>query len=143
MKKTTYLFIILLFILIAFPIYFNQVKAIEVSNATVTEGNGRLSIQGANPIGTVDVDKTTDAQNTYMEKRYNRYITVLAFISAMAAVTMLAIFIKHIVTFASLGTEHWILRRKAMFGLLWSGIATALLGSATLIMALSYNAFKF
>ena len=49
----------------------------------------------------------------------------------------------HIIKFAATGTEHWIIRRNAMFGMLWSAIATALLGSATLIMGLAFNIFSW
>lgn len=143
MKSKIQIFLALLFIIISFPICFNTGKAIDISGAQVVESNGKITVQGAGAISSVDADSTKTTQNTYMEERYNRYITVLAFISGIAAITMLALFIKHVITFASLGTEHWILRRKAMFGLLWSGIATALLGSATLIMGLAYNAFQF
>lgn len=115
--------------------------SIDVSNMVIEENSdGKLQVKNVTPVD--DANKTAKHQKNYMEERYGRYITVLAFITAIAAITMLAIFIKHIIHLAALGTEHWIVRRNAMIGLLWSGIATALLGSATLIMALAYNAFQ-
>ena len=138
MKKSVNIILILFSVLFLFlPL---KTYAIDVSNLYVTQNNGTLTVKN---VESVDSSKNTrDYQDTYMTDRYNKYITVISFITAIATITMAGIFIKHIIHFASLGTEHWIVRRNAMIGLLWSGIATALLGSATLILAIAYNAFQ-
>lgn len=117
-----------------------SVRAIDVKNIYITQSNGTLKVKN---VESVDSSKNTkDYQETYMEDKYGKYITVIAFITAIATITMIGIFIKHVIHFASLGTEHWVVRRNSMIGLLWSAIATMLLGSATLILAIFYNAFQ-
>ena len=56
--------------------------------------------------------------------------------------TMVAIFMKHCIKLATLGTEHWALKRNSIVGLMWSGIAAALLGGSTIFFAITYNLFK-
>ena len=117
-----------------------SVRAIDVKNIYITQSNGTLKVKN---VESVDSSKNTkDYQETYMEDKYGKYITVIAFITAIATITMIGIFIKHVIHFASLGTEHWVVRRNSMIGLLWSAIATMLLGSDTLILAIFYNAFQ-
>lgn len=116
-------------------------RAIDVSNMKIEQKGNQLEITTVKPVETLE--QTRDYQKTYMEDRYNRYIKVITFITAVATITMLGIFIMHIIKFAATGTEHWIIRRNAMFGMLWSGIATGLLGSATLIMGLAFNIFSW
>lgn len=144
MKKSFSMFFLIIIMMLSFiPI---KTNAIEISNMQVVESNGKLTVTGVEDVDNAEVTK--ESQNDFLYGnngdggKMGNYITVIAFITAIATITMLAIFIKHVIHFAALGTEHWIIRRNAMFGLLWSAIATALLGSATLIMALSYNAFQ-
>ena len=118
-----------------------SVKAIDVSDLEVSQNGNQLIIKDATSVESLE--QTRDYQKTYMEDRYERYIKVITFITAIATITMLGIFIMHIIKFAATGTEHWIIRRNAMFGMLWSAIATALLGSATLIMGLAFNIFSW
>lgn len=132
----------LIFLVMLFLCLGISVQAIDTSNMNITfDGEGELIVDN---ISSVDEHTdTAEQQNKEMENRYNKYITVIGFVTAIATITMLGVFIKHVVHFASLGAEHWIVRRNAMIGLLWSGIAFALLGSATLILGLVYNAFSF
>ena len=132
----------LIFIIMLMTCFSLNVHAIDVSNMNIEfDGHGALNISG---VGGVNQNvNTTQQQNKEMAARYDKYITVIAFISAIATITMMGVFIKHIVHFASLGAEHWIVRRNALIGLLWSGIAFTLLGSATLILGIVYNAFQF
>ena len=144
MKKSFCIFFS--FLIIMLNIIPMKTNAIDISDVKITQSNGQLTIEGAGTI--INADKSINAQNEYLygedgkSGKMGNYITVIAFITALATITMAGIFIKHVIHFASLGTEHWIVRRNSMIGLLWSAIATALLGSATLIMAISYNAFQ-
>lgn len=135
-KKISFILFYFLFLFLPF-----SVKAIDVSNMEIKQNGNQLEIKQVNSVESLE--QTRDYQEDYMTDRYNRYITVITFITAIATITMLGIFIMHIIKFAATGTEHWIIRRNAMFGLLWSGIATALLGSATLIMGLAFNVFSW
>lgn len=143
MKKTIN---ILCIIMMMFSFLSIKTNAIDVSNVEITEQSGQLSVKGVAAV--TDDASTKESQEEYLygedgkSGKMGNYITVIAFITAIATITMIAIFIKNVIHFGALGTEHWIVRRNAMFGLLWSAIATALLGSATLILALSYNAFQ-
>lgn len=133
-----YIFVLFVFIFLMLPM---SVKAIDVSDLEVSQNGNQLIIKDATSVESLE--QTRDYQKTYMEDRYERYIKVITFITAIATITMLGIFIMHIIKFAATGTEHWIIRRNAMFGMLWSAIATALLGSATLIMGLAFNIFSW
>ena len=144
MNKYISKFCVMMLILLTIFSNFTIIKtnAIDISDLEIKESeDGQLSVSGV--MGVDDVEDTVEYQEQHMNERYGRYITVISFITAIAAITMLGIFIKHVVHFAALGTEHWIVRRNTMFGLLWSGVSFMLLGSATLIMALAYNAFSF
>lgn len=132
------LFILLSFLFLLIPL---TTKAIDVSNMEIVQNGNQLEVKQINSVE--KLEQTRDYQKEYMEDRYNRYIKVITFITAIATITMLGIFIMHIIKFAATGTEHWIIRRNAMFGMLWSGIATGLLGSATLIMGLAFNVFSW
>jgi len=72
-------------------------------------------------------------------KQYSEAITLFG---GLATITLVGVFIWHFVKLAGLGTEHWILKRSCMIGMLWSGLAAALLGSGTLTFALFYGAFQ-
>lgn len=143
MKQKILSIVMILFIILS---SFVRVNAIDVSNITISNSGGALVVKN---VTAGNESSTLTAQNTYLygddgnSGKMSNFITLLSFATAIATVTMFGIFIKHVILFAGKGAEHWMLRRNEMFGLLWSGIATALLGSATLIMALSYNAFKF
>ena len=133
---------VLLFVLLLVPIlsFAMPVHAIDYDNIKVEIGSdSQIIVKNANGIQSTDTKKQTAA----MEKKYNKYFTVIAFITAIATITMIGIFIKHCVKFSALGTEHWMVRRNCMIGMLWSGVATALLGSATFVLAIFYNAFTF
>lgn len=139
-KKKIYILIMFLFL----PFMIVPVNAIDTSNISISIGsNKEITVDGVKPYtNTSEVENSKKQQTTAMGKKFEKMNNLLTFITGIATITMLGIFIKNIIHFATLGTEHWILKRQAMFGLLWTGIATALLGSATLWMALSYGLFK-
>lgn len=124
--------------LLFFPL---TIKAIDVSNLEVVQNGQTLTVRQIEAVE--NLEQTRDAQDQFFVERYGKYITVITFITGIATITMMGIFIMHIVKFAITGTEHWIVRRTAMFGMLWSAVATALLGSATLIMGLAFNVFSW
>lgn len=70
--------------------------------------------------------------------RYRKFIVGVA---GLGAVTMVALFIKHFVVLGTVAGNPQA-REEALKGLLYTGLATALLGSVSIIMSLFYNVFK-
>lgn len=138
MKLKNILLYLFVLIVLLFPLTIN---AIDVSNLEIVQNGQTLTVKEVTAVE--NLEQTRDAQDKYMVESYAKYIKVITFITAIASITMMGIFIVHVIKFAITGTEHWIIRRTAMMGMLWSGIATALLGSATLIMGLAFNVFAW
>ena len=92
-------------------------------------GNGAANISGTNNMN--------DSFDTIIEK----YKTVITFVSAVGAVTMVAIFIMN---FMKLGTTagNPTERSKCVTALIWSGLAAAGLGSVALIVGIFYGMLK-
>ena len=85
-------------------------------------------------------NRKTDAKK--LDKLLKSYKEFITLVGGVATITMVAIFITHFIKLGTLGTEHWVVKRSVMIGLLWSGLSAALLGSGTLIFAIVYNAFN-
>ena len=117
-----------------------SIPAYSIDNTTVTQSGDMLSIDGNQKQYKPAVGKFRDIKE--ISDKMEEYKTVITFISGLATITMVAIFMKHFIKLAVLGTEHWAVKRNCIIGLLWSGIATVLLGSATTVFAISYNLFK-
>ena len=97
----------------------------------VTIKNGEVALN-ANSVQNAD-----DAKGTII-KRYKGLVT---FFGGLAAITMVAIFIKH---FIELGIKasNPMERKQLTSGLVWSGIAAACLGSVTFLFSIVYGVFK-
>ena len=79
--------------------------------------------------------------NGSFSKIIDKYKTAITFISAIGAVTMVAIFIFMFMKLGSTSgnpTE----RSKCLTGLIWSGIAAAGLGSVALVVGIFYGALR-
>ena len=117
-----------------------SVFAIDDTNVTLS-GN---SITVGNNFGENKEDMEKGKQNDLKEvdNKLGKYRDAIIFISGLATITMVLIFMRHCIKLGVLGTEHWALKRNSIMGLLWSGLAVALLGGMTLFFAISYNLFK-
>ena len=82
-------------------------------------------------------NSTADTFGKIMEK----YKGVITFVGGIATVTMVAIFILNFMKLGSTSTNPTE-RQKVLTGLIWSGIAAALLGSVTLIVGVFYGMLK-
>lgn len=89
-----------------------------------------------------DEEKSQKDDLKVITSKIEEYKEVITFLGGLATITMVAIFIKHFIKLGVLGTEHWAVKRSSIMGLLWSGIAAILLGSSTLVFAISYNLFN-
>ena len=87
---------------------------------------------------TVDTLKSTDGENVYT-KSLSEFRKAVIFISGIGTVCMILFFILNFINLGkSQGNPQE--RQKAISGLIISGIASAGLGSVTMIVALFFNA---
>lgn len=97
------------------------------------DSNGNIILEGNG------VNFGDDSSSSWNEI-FRRYRSIIIGLSGFATLTMLAAFI---FLFTKLGTTsgNESERRKVITGILFTGIATALLGSVTIVMGFFYNAF--
>lgn len=92
------------------------------------DNNGKVS-------GTI---KDLDDKKTTLNNLLSEYRTVIAFLSGIGSLSMIMFFIMNFIALGnSKGNPQ--ARQKAITGLIVSGIATAGLGSVTVITGLFYN----
>lgn len=91
--------------------------------------------------GTSDVSGSANSMDDSFSKIIDKYKTVITFVSAVGAVTMIAIFI---LNFMKLGTTSGnpTERSKCITALIWSGLAAAGLGSVALVVGIFYGALR-
>lgn len=91
--------------------------------------------------GTTNISGTTNNMDGSFNRIINKYKTVITFVSAIGAVTMVAVFI---LNFMKLGTTSGnpTERSKCIGALIWSGLAAAGLGSVALVVGIFYSALK-
>jgi hypothetical protein len=100
------------------------------ANFNVSWGSDTMTVSGAS--------NNMDGSFT---KIINKYKTVITFVSAIGAVTMVAVFI---LNFMKLGTTSGnpAERSKCITALIWSGLAAAGLGSVALVVGVFYGALS-
>lgn len=89
---------------------------------------------------TTTFDEKTDSTSTW-NTIFQKYRVVITGISGIATLSFLAIFIILMLKLAK-SADNPTERSKVLNGVLWTGIALALTGSATLMCALAWNALK-
>ena len=87
------------------------------------------------------VNATSNSTQATFGKIMTKYKDVITFVSGIATVTMVAIFILNFMKLGSTATNPTE-RQKVLTGLIWSGIAAALLGSVTLVVGVFYGMLK-
>ena len=109
-----------------------QLKANAVfdNNFNVSWGNNTSNITGS-----------ANSMNDSFSKIIDKYKTAITFVSAIGAVTMIAVFI---INFMKLGTTSGnpTERSKCITALIWSGLAAAGLGSVALVVGIFYGALR-
>lgn len=123
-------------------IFLLPISAFAIDDTNITLSGGGISV--GNNFGENKDDMGKGKQNDLKEvdNKLGKYRDAIIFISGLATITMVLIFMRHCIKLGVLGTEHWALKRNSIMGLLWSGLAAALLGGMTLFFAISYNLFK-
>ena len=89
--------------------------------------------------GNVSVSGTSN-KNTW-NQIFEKYKKVIVGVTGIATLTLLLVFIISIVNLAANGSNPQ-KRSMALTWILWTGIATGLLGSVTIIFGIAYNAFS-
>ena len=119
--------IVVMCFMIATPVLASNIKGFGDYYVEETpDGEIVVYIDESNNI-TEDQDYWKDKLDLLMEQ-YGRTIT---FITGVLTITLVIVFIWLCVKVAFLSSEHWIMKRQAMIALLWVGIGTAMMGSAT------------
>jgi len=123
-------------------IFLLPISVFAIDDTNITLSGGGISV--GNNFGENKDDMGKGKQNDLKEvdNKLGKYRDAIIFISGLATITMVLIFMRHCIKLGVLGTEHWALKRNSIMGLLWSGLAAALLGGMTLFFAISYNLFK-
>jgi hypothetical protein len=98
--------------------------------------NGDLQVSNNGSVTSV-ANNTDETFGKIMDK----YKGVITFVGGIATVTMVAIFILNFMKLGSTSTNPTE-RQKVLTGLVWSGVAAALLGSVTLIVGVFYGMLK-
>jgi len=90
---------------------------------------------------TSNITGSSNSMDNSFSKIITKYKTVITFVSAIGAVTMVVIFIMN---FMKLGTTSGnpTERSKCITALIWSGLAAAGLGSVALIVGIFYGALR-
>lgn len=104
----------------------------------VEEGEGGITIgPGQYPSLNGGLEETIESANEVL----SRYQMVERFILAVIVLLLLAVLIISITKFAAAGDDSGA-RKKAMTGILFCGIAIALIGGLAIIVSLAQNLFK-
>ena len=134
LKTRKFSIMMLLTLIITFISLFGiQLKA----NAVFDDTNFNVTWGSSNATITATSDNTDSAFETII----NKYKVVITFVSAIGAVTMVAVFI---INFMKLGTTSGnpTERSRCITALIWSGLAAAGLGSVALIVGVFYGMLK-
>ena len=134
-KIIKYIFSILVLSIFVFNIEPNYIESYAISSPTLRlDENGKPSIKDSDGKA---LKGKTEALNEVLKKTR----TVVVFLSGIGSLTSIGLFI---INFINLGNSRGNpqARQKAVSGLIICGIATAGLGSVTLVTQLFYNMIK-
>lgn len=107
-------------------------KIKDINDMSVTmDSNGKM---------TTSFDGQSDSSKTW-NTIFNKYRVAIVGIAGVLTLTFIVLFL---INFFKVGaaSDNPVERRKALIGVLWTGIAAAGSGSVTLICALFWNALK-
>lgn len=102
------------------------------ATVNVTISGGKVSLSN---------DSGITSKEAGFEKVIENYKELITFFGGIATMSFVVIFMKH---FVELGAKanNPMERRQIASGLLWVGLAAALLGSVTFVFAMAYNVFR-
>ena len=121
---------LLIFIMAILMIGCTSIQTSAIVNVEIKNGEVKLESE----------DGVKDSKTGYA-KIIDRYKSFITFAGGIATMSFILIFMKH---FIELGAKanNPMERRQIAGGLLWSGLAAALLGSITFVFSLAYSVFK-
>ena len=129
-KKIALFMAILMMAMFAFSVF----GTVQASAVNWNSGDLKISNNGV-------VEAVSNNPNETYGKIMEKYKGVITFVGGIATVTMVAIFVLNFMKLGSVSTNPTE-RQKVLTGLLWSGIAAALLGSVTLIVGVFYGMLR-
>ena len=142
MKRMMIIFIVVLFCFL----FVDNVFASDMDNVHGFGGfhigidaNGDLTVYLNGQGSTMKTDRND--YKAYFDNLFVQYGKTITWITGVATITLVAVFIFLCVKSAFVASEHWILKRQTMMAMLWVGIGTALMGSTTLILLIFQNVF--
>lgn len=108
---------------------------------TTIETHAIVNVQISNGGVTLEGEEGINSSEKGYKKIIERYKEFITFAGGIATMSFLLIFMKH---FIELGAKanNPMERRQIASGLLWSGLAAALLGSITFVFSLAYSVFR-
>lgn len=110
----------------------------ESVQQTTKSDDWQIGFEDGEFVNSFDDDSNgTDSINSILEK--GKYIITV--IGACVTLVLMGLFFIQIGKLGA-AADNPTMRKSALAGLLWSGIAAGLLGAATIIFALAYNVFK-
>ncbi len=139
-KKQVFIILILLVICLAMIPQKTFASSSGIGNFIIEwSGSGALIIRNRENV-------TTGTEQLRLTSRFDpileRYGQTLTWISGIATIILVIVFVVLCVKCAFYSTDHWILKRQVMLGLLWVGIATAIMGSMTAFLVLFQFMFR-
>jgi hypothetical protein len=142
-NKRTFILVLAMALVLAFTMAIPSVAWADGEDSKSTAADG-LDVQigeDGNIIirGNEDLDFNSNDGKSAWNNIFTRYKNIIVAFSGLATLTLLGVFV---FLFAKLGVTsgNEKERRSVITGILFSGIATAALGSVTVIMAFFYNA---
>lgn len=115
-----------------------QLSPANVSATDDTDFANRFSMSES---GLKDSGSTKNDTSSTFQKVFDKYRVLISGISGVVAITMLLLFILQAFRLGN-SAHNPSERQKAMNGLIWLGIATAISGSVSLFAGLFYNMLK-
>ena len=139
-------FVIILLVALLFVLFTENVNASYLGNI---HGFGNYNVY-TDTNGDIVVEIETDGTNVQSDRNhwkgkfdslFAQYGKTITWLTGIATITLVAVFIWLCIKSAFMASEHWIIKRQTMTAMLWVGVGTALMGSTTLILLIFQNAF--
>lgn len=128
-------FVLLIVFTILLPLIFGiyvSAGTAEIIDGEITVDDGKVTLKG--PVG---INNQKDA----MSKVIHEYKDIMTFIGGLLTVTSVGIFIAYFLRLGKI-SDNPRDRKETITGLIVSGFAASLLGSATMIIGLFYGLLK-
>lgn len=140
-RITIIVLVCILLSLIGLDVFASVYNVIGFGNYYIYQdpNNGQIIVKGQTAGSNIKNDR-----NKYIgqfDMLFARYGKTITWITGVATMTLVAVFVILCVKNAFMASEHWIIKRQTMTSMLWVGVGAALMGSSTLILIIFQNLF--